>query len=179
MPERTSTRAFLFVDTSSALLALLFVCAALGKLVRYLPWWGLVLVAVAELSALWLLVRHARLLLPRITPRGAAVVLVVLVALLAALSLEGHPAVERFIESHRGLGSDRDEALEVAVRALAASENPYLAELSTGNPVSPLPGELVLAAPFVWLGVSGLQTVFGYSSGFRCAPFGSAVGALS
>jgi hypothetical protein len=148
------------VEASSGVLGFVFVCAAIGKLARYLPWWGLVLVAIAQAAALSLLARHARSVLDRVTRRRAWIVLGAVAGLLSLVYLWGHPALERSIANRPGLGSDRDEALEVAVGSLFSSGRPYLAEISTGNPISPMPGELMLAAPFVWLGVSGLQTVF-------------------
>ncbi len=58
-------------------------------------------------------------------------------------------------------GSDRDEALNVATQALLNGQYPYTATGAVpashssvgpgGNPISPLPGELILAAPFIAL----------------------------
>lgn len=59
-----------------------------------------------------------------------------------------------------GRGSDRDDALDVAVRRLAHLHNPYAARTNLGNPVSPLPGSLALAAPFVAAGRSAYQNLF-------------------
>lgn len=52
---------------------------------------------------------------------------------------------------------DRDEALDLAVRELLAGRPPYRAVTPLGNPVSPLPGSLSLAVPFVLLGSSAYQ----------------------
>ncbi|NCC38463.1 MAG: hypothetical protein EOM21_03300 [Gammaproteobacteria bacterium] len=68
-------------------------------------------------------------------------------------------------------GSDRDEALNVATAALLAGQYPYTASgivMATGalvgvggNPISPLPGELILASPFLVLtGEAAWQTFF-------------------
>jgi hypothetical protein len=59
-----------------------------------------------------------------------------------------------------GGGSDRDEALDLAVRALAAGEHPYRLRTYLGNPITPMPGALLLAAPFVALGGAALQVLF-------------------
>lgn len=60
-----------------------------------------------------------------------------------------------------GPGSDRDEALNQAVAALLKGEYPYYQKTYLGNPISPMPGSLVLAAPFYWLfGNGAYQTVF-------------------
>lgn len=59
-----------------------------------------------------------------------------------------------------GKGSDRDEALNIATRELLKGHYPYHAKTYLGNPISPLPGSLVLAVPFVLLGNSAYQNLF-------------------
>lgn len=49
-----------------------------------------------------------------------------------------------------GVGSDRADALDVALTRLAGGQYPYTGTTYLGNPITPLPGALVLAAPF-WL----------------------------
>ena len=50
-----------------------------------------------------------------------------------------------------GVGSDRANALDVALSQLAAGRYPYAATTYLQNPITPLPGALVLAAPFRFL----------------------------
>ena len=59
-----------------------------------------------------------------------------------------------------GRGSDRDEALNIGVRAMLAGRQPYAETTYLQNPISPLPGSLILAAPFVWIGDAAWQNVF-------------------
>jgi hypothetical protein len=59
-----------------------------------------------------------------------------------------------------GPGSDRDEALNIATTELLGGHYPYHAKTYLGNPISPLPGSLVLAVPFVLLGNSAYQNLF-------------------
>ncbi|CAA0104798.1 Uncharacterised protein [BD1-7 clade bacterium] len=69
-----------------------------------------------------------------------------------------------------GGGSDRDEALNIAVEALFSGNLPYREvtyvpgkphELGLdGNPISPMPGALLLSAPFVAMGNSAYQIFF-------------------
>mgnify|MGYP000101546556 CR=1 FL=1 len=95
--------------------------------------------------------------------------------------------------------SDRDEGLNVATSALLKGQYPYTAtgivEASGslvgpgGNPISPLPGELILAAPFValagegawqnffWLGVFWLSMAL-FSGNGKSFHAGPATGAL-
>lgn len=55
-------------------------------------------------------------------------------------------------------GSDRDDALNLAVRRLLAGNYPYDATTYLGNFITPLPGSLFLALPFVLLGNSAYQS---------------------
>jgi hypothetical protein len=59
-----------------------------------------------------------------------------------------------------GLGSDRDDALDVALRELLHGSYPYYARTYLGNVPTPAPGSLLLAAPFFLLGSSALQNLF-------------------
>ena len=59
-----------------------------------------------------------------------------------------------------GKGSDRDEALNSATSELLKGRYPYYPKTYLGNPISPLPGSLVLAVPFVLLGNSAYQNFF-------------------
>jgi hypothetical protein len=59
-----------------------------------------------------------------------------------------------------GGGSDRADALNVALRALLAGHQPYRQLTYLGNPPTPLPGALLLASPFYVLGSSALQNLF-------------------
>jgi hypothetical protein len=59
-----------------------------------------------------------------------------------------------------GPGSDRDEALNTATMELLQGRYPYYPKTYFGNPISPMPGSLLLAAPFVLLGNSAYQNIF-------------------
>lgn len=59
-----------------------------------------------------------------------------------------------------GPGSDRDEALNIATEELLNGRYPYYARPYTGNPISPMPGSLLLAIPFVLIGNSAYQNLF-------------------
>jgi hypothetical protein len=67
-----------------------------------------------------------------------------------------------------GVGSDDDDALEAATRALFAGHSPYGVRTYLGNAVHHLPGAFLLAAPFVWLGSSALQNLFWLTAFFVC-----------
>jgi len=59
-----------------------------------------------------------------------------------------------------GKGSDRDEALNIAIEELMAGHYPYYAKTYLDHPISPLPGSLLLASPFAILGNSAYQNFF-------------------
>lgn len=57
-------------------------------------------------------------------------------------------------------GSDRDEALNIATTELIQGHYPYYTKTYLGNPITPLPGSLVLTIPFVLIGNSAYQNFF-------------------
>lgn len=57
-------------------------------------------------------------------------------------------------------GSDNDEALTIATTELLQGRYPYYPRTYLGNPISPLPGSLLLAVPFVLLGNGAYQNFF-------------------
>lgn len=59
-----------------------------------------------------------------------------------------------------GGGSDRDDALNVTLRALLHGEYPYYTKTYLGNPPTPMPGAMLLALPAYLLGSSALQNLF-------------------
>lgn len=69
-----------------------------------------------------------------------------------------------------GYSSDRDEALNIAARAIMNFDYPYHFKTIVsgpahaagldGNPISPFPGAIILALPFVILGDGSLQNFF-------------------
>ncbi len=59
-----------------------------------------------------------------------------------------------------GGGADRDDALNLAASELLHGRYPYSEETYLSNPISPLPGAVLLAAPFVLLGNAAYQVFF-------------------
>ena len=59
-----------------------------------------------------------------------------------------------------GGGSDRDDALNLASRELLAGRYPYGPLTYLGNLITPLPGAVLLATPFVLIGNSAYQNLF-------------------
>ena len=67
-----------------------------------------------------------------------------------------------------GKGSDADEGVVTAVKALINFKYPYYTKSCLGNPVGPLPGSLILSIPFVLLGSMALQNIFWLTILFLC-----------
>ncbi len=64
-----------------------------------------------------------------------------------------------------GAGTDSDEALNQATRALLHGRYPYLERTYLGNEITPMPGALLLAIPFVLLGNGVYQSFFWMAAG--------------
>jgi hypothetical protein len=63
--------------------------------------------------------------------------------------------------SYGGIGSDRDDAINIGVYSILSGQYPYYSETYLGNPLSPLPGSFFIGAPFViLLGNSAYQNLF-------------------
>ncbi|WP_433798619.1 hypothetical protein [Actinomycetospora sp. CA-084318] len=95
---------------------------------------------VAVYVALGLLTLAVRSI--RVRPRVLAGLLAVVVLGLVLAAVLGPPPWVP------GVGSDRADALDVALTRLAGGLYPYTGTTYLGNPITPLPGSLVLAAPF-------------------------------
>lgn len=74
----------------------------------------------------------------------------------------GHPLAK---SGRFGAGSDADEALELAVRAVLHGAYPYSHRTHLGNPITPLPGWIALAIPFVLLGKAAYLNIFWFGLG--------------
>jgi hypothetical protein len=65
--------------------------------------------------------------------------------------------------AHGGLlgpGSDREDGLNVALRALVRLHDPYSTTSFLGHQLNPMPGALILALPFYLIGNSAFQNLF-------------------
>lgn len=134
------------------------VVPSVGAVLKHLGGLGLLVYAAAVVAALWAI---RSWVLPRLEAwlsEKAAIAL-------AAVTLVG--VIVAFLCLHQqvsaprpGHGSDRNEALNLATGELLYGRYPYYPKTHLGNPISPLPGSLLLAAPFVWLGDSAYQAFF-------------------
>jgi hypothetical protein len=120
---------------------------------------GLLLYLLMALPLIWRLPNHILPpLLAWLTPTRtrwlAALTFAALLLLFALLYPLANAAV-------LGQGSDRDEALNLAATELLHGRYPYYPRTYLfNNPISPLPGAVLLATPFVILGNSAYQNFF-------------------
>ncbi len=146
------------VDGSTLGLILALLIPSTGVVQRYLGTIGLAAYLVIAGAVLALGRKYgSATLAPRLTERCLRWLTAATFALLLAILLIGYPLAN---SGRLGGGSDRDDALNIATTALLRGEYPYHAVTYLGNPISPLPGALVLAAPFVMLGSSAYQNFF-------------------
>jgi hypothetical protein len=111
---------------------------------------------VTLLVATVLIWRLAPGLLQRFSDKGATIVTASLLLVMGLILLVGYPVANSGV---LGRGSDRDEALVLATTNLLAGRYPYHGLTYLGNPITPLPGALFLATPFVAAGVVAAQNV--------------------
>ncbi|MEQ1605760.1 MAG: hypothetical protein ABL999_12915 [Pyrinomonadaceae bacterium] len=92
-----------------------------------------------------------------VSERTANILAIVTFAVLIAFTLIVYPMANagRF-----GGGSDADDALVVAVGEVLRGHYPYTPSTYLGNPISPMPGTVFLAIPFVVIGAIHLQNIF-------------------
>jgi hypothetical protein len=125
---------------------------------RYLGLPGVAAYLVIAAGLLWLGQRRLFPWIDARLPSRWAVVLIGLTFLaLTAAVLLVYPLADAGV---LGGGSDGDDALDVAASALLQGQYPYHPRTYLGNPISPLPGSVLLATPFVLLGGSAYQNLF-------------------
>jgi len=112
---------------------------------------------VVLLAAVPLLVRAVASHLPPLRTSTVIVLALATLAVLAVVFVLVYPHANTHVP---GRGSDRDDAADLGARALLHGHWPYYGRTYLGNPVSQLPGLLLLAAPFVALGHSAYAAFF-------------------
>jgi len=124
----------------------------------------IVYVILALLTCWWMTRRFwpwlRALRVPLFLETAAAVILCIG---LSSLYSYAHPRIDTagFRIGGVSIGaSDNDDAIDVALDELFAGRYPYYARTFLDNPLSPLPGALLLAMPFYLLGDSALLNVF-------------------
>ena len=89
--------------------------------------------------------------------RKAAVLTVLVLVLLGIYAMLLYPIAN---SGRFGGGTDVDDALIIGVTELTSGRYPYYQQTYLGGFLSPMPGAILLAVPFVLLGILPLQNVF-------------------
>jgi hypothetical protein len=139
-------------------LAFCLVVPSCGVIQKYFGNVGLLIYLAAATAILWLAYRYlAELFLLRLSERESVyLVLLTFVALIALFAIV-YPKANVHIA---GRGSDADDGLNLAVHELLNGRYPYSVRTYLDNPISPMPGAILLAIPFVLLGSSAYQNLF-------------------
>jgi hypothetical protein len=130
---------------------------SVGQLTKYTGTTGTVILAATGLPVTILLITWINRNSPELLRSSAARLMPLLVAVTIIVFAVLYPISKSALV---GLGSDRDDALDVALRELLHGSYPYYARTYLGNPPTPAPGALLLAAPFFAIGSSALQNLF-------------------
>jgi len=160
MLTRINIRDILTGVPTGALVGLAFFLAvpSTGLVEKYL---GLSLVSVYLLGVLGLLLvgyRPALIwLLTHVSQvQGAWIIVAIVAGLIVAFAIV-YPMADA---GSFGGGTDREDALNIAARELFHGRYPYRPETYLGNPLNPLPGAVLLSAPFVLMGNAAYQVFF-------------------
>ncbi len=126
---------------------------------------GVAIYVILGIAAMYCLRKYFLLPLDKMLTRKTAWVLAISAfALICVLFIAIYPyANAGFRLGGKIIGGrgDRDDAINLAVRAMLHGLYPYHEQLFTGNPITPLPGAFILGAPFVVVfGNSAYQNLF-------------------
>jgi hypothetical protein len=129
-----------------------------GTVHKYFGYPGLILYIIVVFLAVFLGYRFVleKFLLGVTEKQAFGLMLLTLLGLLVAFAIV-YPVANSGL---MGSGSDRDEALNIAATELVHLRYPYYNKTYLGGPISPLPGAIILAIPFVLLGNSAYQNFF-------------------
>lgn len=133
---------------------------SLGVVQRYFGNWSTLIYLLAGAAGVLLLLRY-RVAVRQWAARRSQRQVIWLTGLTFVVILAALIVVYPMANSNRpGAGSDGDDALNVAVNELIHGRYPYYPKTYLDNPISPLPGAVLLAVPFVLLGSSAYQNFF-------------------
>jgi hypothetical protein len=148
-------------NSSSVLSTLGFSCliliGSLDSVLKYGGVWGLIGYLMLGSLGLLLGIRYA---LPRfltLSDKTAYVISAVLLVMVIAVTVFVYPTAD---QTSPGGGSDADDALKIAGRELLSGNYPYYPPTYLGNHISPMPGAVFFALPFVIAGLLPLQNIF-------------------
>ena len=139
------------------LFLLIVVEPSLGIVEKYSGGVGVAVFIMIGVSVAIVLAYRIDSLHTRLSERGADICAAVAIVVVLAVTLFVYPRANVHVAMH---GSDRDDALFQATNALLHGSYPYTNPTYLGNPITPMPGALLLAIPFVLAHNVGLANVF-------------------
>ena len=125
---------------------------SIGQVHKWGHGWGAVSAYEAAIFIVFALLSdlsRARRVLPGLTSTGRWLIGLTGLVILAFVIL--HPLSH---SGRLGVGTDREDALNIAIDAIWRGEYPYRLRTYLGRPITPMPGALLLAMPFRLFGVS-------------------------
>jgi len=137
-------------------LVLFLVLPSTALLQEHVGWWGIVAHLLLVISVL----ASVAVLGPRLYSSVARRYWLLVGILLLGLALIFAVVYPMETAGRFSIGSDRDEALNIAGCRLLAGQYPYYERTPLGGAITPLPGAILLALPFVLLGNSAYQNLF-------------------
>lgn len=138
------------------LFAFAIIISSANILTKYVGGPTLFLYSLAVIVGLWGLERWGLPLLSRLPERISTLLVGVVVVGVTGVMLLLYPLAN---SERLGPGSDRDEALNQATTSLLQGDYPYYQLTYLNNPITPMPGALLLAAPFVALTGSSIWQI--------------------
>ncbi len=154
MENETSLRRYLGVLA----FAVFLLVPSFDTIMKYGGLKGIAAYFVAGTALLLLLYKFA---LPvfqnKLSEKHANILAIITLAGLIAIVAIGYPLAN---SGRFGAGSDADEALITAASDLLKGNYPYTQQTYLGNPISPMPGAVIYALPFVITGIFSFQNVF-------------------
>jgi hypothetical protein len=130
-------------------------------------------VAIAAIL-LGLLLRYVTKFFSTIQTKHLLYFLLFIFLILTGLYLTIHPLIDTagFSLAGKSFGSsDADNATVDALTELTQGRYPYYAETFLGNPITPMPGALLMALPFFVLGDVAIQNIFWFAAFFIFVSF--------
>jgi hypothetical protein len=152
VPNNTFSKIWPFV-----FLVLTLTIPSLCDVQKFLGNKGLIFYLLIVPAAVFFLWKFLPFFITRISERQAFILMLMFWASVAGIFFLIHPIANVHII---GKGSDSNEGLNLAIRELLHMRYPYKVRAFLGNPISELPGEILLSIPFAIMGNSAYQNIF-------------------
>lgn len=137
--------------------ALVLIASSIDVINKYFGLPAMGIYAIVVIAAVFAANSFGRQILSAFSERTATVLMIVTFAALVIITFTIYPIAN---SGRLGGGSDADDALLVGATELLAGRYPFYPTTYLGNQIAPLPGSVILAVPFVLIGLLPLQNIF-------------------